>query len=106
MTEQVNCPHCGHDRQIAEDTVCHCGAELHLTQSLREQAISIEAQIIALRIRQGKVVSEICRRERLRNIRAGRPPSNFWAGVIGKPAWAGQRKSPVRSIAIDMAAFD
>ena len=107
MTEQVNCQYCGRDVAIADDSVCQCGGELSTTQSLREQVRSVEAQIIALRLRQAMAVEELCRRERLRNMkRDGHHVSNFWQNVIGKPSWAGRPKQPVRSLHIDMAAFD
>ena len=95
MTEQVNCPYCGRDRQITEDTVCLCGVELCQTQTLRERIRSLEAQIIALRIEQGNAVAELCRRERLRNARQGRGQTSpaFWQNVHGKPGWADRPKS-------------
>lgn len=108
MTEQVNCPYCGHDRTITEDTVCRCGVELCQTQTLRERIKSLEAQIIALRLEQGKTISELCRRERLRNTRQGQGQTSphFWQNVHGKPAWASRPKSGrVADIAVDMADF-
>ena len=106
MTEQVNCPYCGHDRTITEDTVCQCGVELAQTQSLREKVRSLEAQIIALRLEQGRAVSEICRRERLRNVKQGRGQTSpgFWQGVVGKPGWADRPKARVHC-AVDMTDF-
>lgn len=107
MTEQVNCPYCGRDRQITEDTVCLCGAELFLSQSLRELIRSLEAQAMALRVRQGKAISELCRRERLRNIRQGQGQTSphFWQGVVGKPGWASRPKSGRPEPAVDMTDF-
>lgn len=108
MTEQVNCPYCGRDRQIAEDTVCQCGVELLQTQSLRTRIRSLEQQIIALRLEQGKAVSELCRRERLRLHKAGQGQTSpaFWQNVYGKPSWASRGKSPRQAdMTIDMADF-
>ena len=109
MTEQVNCAYCGRDRQITENTVCQCGVELCQTQTLREKVHSLEAQIIALRLEQGKAVSEICRRERLRNTRQGRGQTSpaFWQNVHGKPGWTSRPKSGQRraEAAVDMADF-
>jgi hypothetical protein len=106
--EQVSCQYCGHDREITEDTTCPCGAELWLTQTLQERIRSFEARIISLRMEQGKAVAELCRRERLRNVRqgCGQTSGNFWQGVVGKPSWAGRPKQAVQSLQIDMAAFD
>jgi hypothetical protein len=113
MTEQVNCPYCGHDRLIAEDTVCQCGVELCQTQTLRARIKSLEAQIIALRLEQGKAVSELCRRERLRLVKQGQGQTsadfwkNPWGGpVYGKPGWADRPKSGQRrEVNVDMSDF-
>lgn len=108
MTEQVNCPYCGHDRSITEDTICKCGVELLQTQSLRAKIRSLEAQIIALRLEQDNAVSELCRRERLRNHRQGQGQTspNFWQSVVGKPGWASRPRSGQRpEVQIDMADF-
>jgi hypothetical protein len=107
MTEQVNCPYCGHDRTITEDTICKCGVELCQTQTLRERIRSLEAQIIALRLEQGKAVSELCRRERLRNIRTGQGQTSpaFWQGVYGKPAWADRPRRERKEQPVDMSDF-
>jgi hypothetical protein len=109
MTEQVNCPYCGRDVQITEDTVCKCGVELLQTQSLRARINSLEAQIIALRLEQGKAVSELCRRERLRLSKQGQGQTSphFWQNVYGKPGWASRGKSPQRrtEVAVDMSDF-
>jgi hypothetical protein len=106
MTEQVNCPYCGHDSQITEDTVCKCGVELYQTPSLRAKINSLEKQIISLRLEQGKAISELCRRERLRLHKAGlgQTSPGFWAGVIGKPGWADRPKARVEC-AVDMSDF-
>jgi hypothetical protein len=107
--EQVNCQYCGHDRQISEDTTCRCGTELLLTSTLREQLKSLEARIIALRLEQGKAISEICRRERLRNTRLGKGQTshNFWHNVVGKPDWAGRTRTQSTSkIEINFAELD
>lgn len=106
MTEQVNCPYCGHDRIITEDTVCKCGVELYQTQTLRGHIKSLEAQIIALRLEQGKAVSELCRRERLRLVKQGQGQTSpaFWQNVVGKPAWASRPKVRVER-SIDMSDF-
>jgi hypothetical protein len=109
MTEQVNCQYCGQDIEIAEDTICHCGVELSTTMSLREHVRSLEAGIIALRIQQGKAVEELCRRERMKNMkRDGCHVSNvaFWQNVHGKPGWASRPKSAPARRSIDMAQFD
>ena len=106
MTEQVNCPYCGHNRTITEDTVCLCGVELLLSQSLRDRIKSLEAQIIALRLAQGKEVSELCRRERLRNQQLGRGQTSpgFWQDVHGKPSWASRPKARIEC-SVDMSDF-
>ena len=98
MTEEVNCLYCGRDTAITETTQCRCGVMLHQTQELRLMAESLERQIIALRLEQGKAVSELCRRERLRLHRQGRGQTSpgFWHNVQGKPNWAGQGKSAMR----------
>jgi hypothetical protein len=111
MIESVNCTYCGRDTSITEDTTCKCGVELLTTQALRLQITSFEAQITGLRLQQGKAVSEVCRRERLRNAkRDGFHVSNvaFWQNVHGKPAWSAREKSPrtQRQPNIDMSAFD
>ena len=108
MTEQVNCPYCGHDRTITEDTVCRCGVELCQTQTLRASIKSLEAQIIALRLEQGKAVSELCRRERLRLVKQGQGQTSpaFWQNVHGKPSWADRPKSGQRrEVNVDMSDF-
>jgi len=106
MTELVNCPYCGRDRTITEDTVCKCGVELCQTQTLRERIRSLEAQIIALRLEQGKAISELCRRERLRNMKAGQGQTSpgFWQNVYGKPGWASRPKARVECL-VDMSDF-
>ena len=110
MIERVNCQYCGQDAELKEDKICQCGAELWLTQSLRLRIESFEQQIISLRLQQGKMVSELCSRERLRNAkRDGFHVSNvaFWQGVHGKPGWASRGKQAVRRQPnIDMSAFD
>ena len=107
MTEQVNCPYCGHDRIITtEDATCRCGAELCQTQTLRARIRSLEAQITALGLAHIKAVSELCRRERLRNVRQGRGQTSpvFWQGVVGKPDWASRPKTRIMH-SIDMTDF-
>ena len=106
MTELVNCPYCGYDSEITEDTACKCGVELAQTQTLREKVRILEAQIIALRLEQGKAVSELCRRERLRLTRQnrGQTSPNFWQNVHGKPAWADRPKARV-DCSVDMSDF-
>ena len=110
MNEEVTCQYCGTESSIPEDIMCQCGVVLCTTQSLREQLRAYEAQITALRIQQGKVVEELCRRERVKNMkRDGYHVSNvaFWQNVHGRPAWASRPKQTVqRRPAIDMSQFD
>ena len=109
-TESVECQYCGTESSIPEDIMCKCGVMICTTQSLREQLRAYEAQITALRLGQSKVVEELCRRERVKNMkRDGFHVSNvaFWQNVIGRPAWSNRGKSQVRSRpAIDMSQFD
>jgi hypothetical protein len=110
MQEQIDCQYCGRQTQITEDCACKCGAELFLTQSLRQLIDTLEKEMIALRLRQGKAIEELCRRERARNMkRDGYHVSNrlFWQNVYGKPQWAGRPKTQqARRPVIDMAQFD